>query len=62
MASRKTDIYDLAHSYGYELKRKRTHLIWQHVITGFVAVTSSTASDKHALNQAERVFRKGALA
>jgi hypothetical protein len=62
MASRTADLYDLAHAYGYELKRKRTHLIWQHIVTGFVAVTSASASDRHALNQAERLFRKGATA
>lgn len=60
MASRRSDLYALADAYGYELKRKRSHMVWQHVITGFVAVTSATASDKHALNQAERIFRRGA--
>lgn len=62
MSTRHTDLHRLAASYGYELIRKRNHLIWQHVTTGFVAVTSASASDKHALNQAERVFRRGAVA
>jgi len=62
MATRQSDIHALADAYGYELKRKRSHLVWQHVVSGFVAVTSATASDRHALNQAERVFRRGATA
>jgi len=62
MASRQSDIYALAEAHGFELKRRRSHLVWQHVVTGFVAVTSATASDRHALNQAERIFRRGATA
>ena len=61
MASRSSELYELAESYGYELKRKRSHLIWQHVITGFVAVTSASASDRNAIRQAERVFKRGAV-
>jgi len=62
MATRQSDLYDLAESYGYELVRKRSHAVWRNITTGFVAVTSSTASDRHALNQAERIFRRGATA
>ena len=61
MATRNTDIAKLAHSYGYKLKRRRTHLIWEHLVTGFIAVTSATASDHHALRNAEKVFRRGAV-
>jgi len=62
MATRQSDLHALARNYGYTLVRKRSHAVWRNVVTGFVAVTSATASDKHALNQAERIFRRGATA
>lgn len=58
MASRKSEIDGVAKKWGFRLKRRNTHLVWEHAVTGFIAVTSSSASDKHALNQAERLFRK----
>jgi CBS-domain-containing membrane protein len=58
MSKRSTDLERLAHRYGYRLKRSRKHLVWEHTITRFVVTTSASASDKHALNQAERLFRR----
>lgn len=63
MNSRKfeKEVTKLAHEHGFTLKRKKKHLVWEHVLTKFIAVTSATASDGYALAQASRVFRKVAL-
>lgn len=63
MNSRKfeKEMTKLANEHGFVLKRKKKHMVWEHTITKFVAVTSATASDVHALAQAGRVFRKVAL-
>lgn len=61
MTSRKSDLDGVAKRWGFRLKRRRTHFVWEHAVTGFIAVTSSSASDKHALNQAERLFRRIAM-
>ena len=61
MANRNSDLHRLAIPMATSASAKRSHLVWQHVITGFVAVTSASASDRNAIRQAERVFKRGSV-
>lgn len=58
--ARKTEFHRLAETYGYQLKRSSSHLIWVHTITKFVVTTAKTASDFRAVKNAEANFRRGA--
>ena len=40
-------------SYGFQLHRQSTHLVWKHV-SGVKIFTSATPSCRHALNQIRR--------
>lgn len=55
-------VYRLAKQFGYELRRKSKHLIWQHCQTGAVVTTSATPSDSRALRNIQRDFAYGAMA
>lgn len=58
MASKIIDIYKLAHEYGFGLKRQRRHMIWEHIVSGYIVTTSKTFSDKRALRNIESKFKK----
>ncbi len=51
-------LHRVAAAMGFGLIRSSHHLIWRHERSGAVVATSSTPSDRHALNQAQRQFRR----
>ena len=59
MSTKIIDIYKLAQEYGFGLKRQRKHMVWQHVVSGYIVTTSKTFSDARALRNIESNFKKG---
>ena len=58
MANKYTSISKLAQDYGFGLKRQRKHMVWQHVVSGYIVTTSKTCSDSRALRNIESNFKK----
>ena len=58
MSTKIIDIYKLAQEYGFGLKRQRKHMVWQHVVSGYIVTTSKTFSDKRALRNIKSKFKK----
>ena len=58
MSKKIFDIYELAQEYGFGLKRQRKHMIWQHLVSGYIVTTSKTFSDARALRNIESNFKK----
>jgi hypothetical protein len=54
-------ITELAEEFGFFLKRKSKHMIWVNA-SGVIVTTSATASDKCALAQCRRQFRRSLAA
>lgn len=59
MSNKYISICKLAHYYGFDLKRQRKHMVWQHVVSGYIVTTSKTFSDARALRNIESNFKKG---
>ena len=58
MAKKLIYIQKLAQEYGFDLKRQRNHMVWQHVVSGYIVTTSKTCSDVRALRNIESNFKK----
>tara|TARA_B100001057_G_scaffold442097_1_gene477206 strand:- start:873 stop:1079 length:207 start_codon:yes stop_codon:yes gene_type:complete len=58
MSKKLINIHRLAEEYGFGLKRQKKHLVWQHVVSGYIVTTSKTFSDARALRNIESNFKK----
>ena len=59
---RSGDIKKLAKKYNMELvKRKGKHIKWIHRVTGIMITTSGSPSDRNAIKNIERDFKKAAI-
>ena len=59
---RSGDIKKLAKKYNMELvKRKGKHIKWVHLVTGKIVRTACTPSDRNAIKNIKRDFKKAGL-